>query len=55
MKTLRISEELCIPAESAVTATLVAYGGKGMGKTNFGSVWVARKGADAYRVRAGKS
>ena len=39
MKTLRISPDLALPL-SAVTATTVVYGGKGMGKTNFGAVLV---------------
>lgn len=38
MKTLRISPDLALPLDT-VTNTLVAYGGKGMGKTNLGSVW----------------
>lgn len=36
---LRLSEDLTLPTD-AVTATLVVYGGKGMGKTNLGSVLV---------------
>jgi hypothetical protein len=36
-KTLKISDELSLPLD-AVTQTLVVYGGKGMGKTNFGGV-----------------
>lgn len=36
---LRVAEDLWLPAD-VVTATLVAYGGKGMGKTNLGSVLV---------------
>jgi hypothetical protein len=36
---LRISEELSLPLD-AVTSTLIIYGGKGMGKTNFGSVLI---------------
>lgn len=35
---LYISAELSLPRE-AVTSTFVVYGGKGMGKTNFGSVF----------------
>lgn len=38
-KKLRISLGLSLPAD-AVTSTLVVYGGKGMGKTNFASVLV---------------
>jgi uncharacterized protein len=37
-RALRISDELSLPAEAA--STLVIYGGKGMGKTNLGSVLV---------------
>jgi hypothetical protein len=36
---LRISEDLALPID-AVTSTLIIYGGKGMGKTNFGSVLI---------------
>lgn len=36
---LRISADLALPS-SAQTQTVVVYGGKGMGKTNFGSVLV---------------
>lgn len=39
MSKLRISAELTLP-EDVVTSTLVVYGGKGMGKTNLGSVLV---------------
>ena len=39
MSKLKISNDLSLPA-SAQTQTLVVYGGKGMGKTNFGSVLV---------------
>jgi uncharacterized protein len=35
---LRISDELQLPADEAQTQTMVVYGGKGMGKTNFGAV-----------------
>lgn len=35
---LKISDELGLPRD-AVTSTFVVYGGKGMGKTNFGSVF----------------
>ncbi|MEN3369977.1 MAG: hypothetical protein V7609_2120 [Verrucomicrobiota bacterium] len=38
MRKLHISPDLALPAE-AVTSTFVVYGGKGMGKTNFGSVF----------------
>lgn len=38
MTRLHISESLSLPVE-AVTQTIVVYGGKGMGKTNFGSVF----------------
>jgi len=37
MTKLRISEDLALPPET-VTSTLIVYGGKGMGKTNFGAV-----------------
>lgn len=36
-KTLRISPDLSLPADT-VTSTLIVYGGKGMGKSVFGSV-----------------
>jgi hypothetical protein len=36
---LRISEDLLLPKDT-VTSTLIVYGGKGMGKTNFGAVLV---------------
>lgn len=39
MTKLRISADLALPPE-VVTSTLVVYGGKGMGKTNLGSVLV---------------
>jgi len=38
-RSLHISSALSLPP-TAVTSTLVVYGGKGMGKTNFGSVLV---------------
>jgi hypothetical protein len=38
-RVLRISPDLALPLD-AVTSTLVIYGGKGMGKTNLGSVLV---------------
>lgn len=37
MKNLRIADDLKLPRD-VVTSTLVVYGGKGMGKTNLGSV-----------------
>lgn len=37
--TLKIADGLSLPADT-VTSTLVVYGGKGMGKTNFGAVLV---------------
>jgi hypothetical protein len=39
MTKLRISPDLALP-EAAVTSTDIVLGGKGMGKTNFGSVYV---------------
>lgn len=39
MSKLRIAPELALP-EDVVTSTVVIYGGKGMGKTNLGSVLV---------------
>jgi hypothetical protein len=36
-RTLHVSAQLSLPPD-VVTATLIVYGGKGMGKTNFGSV-----------------
>jgi hypothetical protein len=36
---LRISPDLELP-RNTVTSTLIVYGGKGMGKTNFGGVLV---------------
>ena len=36
---LRISDGLSLPI-ATVTSTLIVYGGKGMGKTNFGAVLV---------------
>src|SRR4051812_19311788 len=39
MTKLRLAPDLLMPDE-AVTSTFVVYGGKGMGKTNFGSVFV---------------
>jgi hypothetical protein len=45
---LHISDDLSLPAD-AVTSTLVVYGGKGMGKTNFGSVLVEELAANGLR------
>lgn len=39
MSGLRIADGLCLPLDTT-TSTLIVYGGKGMGKTNFGSVLV---------------
>ena len=39
MNSLKISNNLSLP-RSAVTSTIIVYGGKGMGKTNLGSVLV---------------
>lgn len=39
MSKLRISYQLLLPKDT-VTSTLIVYGGKGMGKTNFGAVLV---------------
>ena len=39
MKKLHISPNLALPLD-AITSTLVVYGGKGMGKTNFGGVLI---------------
>lgn len=39
MSGLRVSPDLTLPLDT-VTSTLVVYGGKGMGKTNFGAVLV---------------
>jgi hypothetical protein len=36
-RVLHLSPDLALPVD-AVTQTLVVYGGKGMGKTNFGAV-----------------
>jgi uncharacterized protein len=35
---LHIANNLALPASDAVTRTMVVYGGRGMGKTNFGTV-----------------
>jgi hypothetical protein len=45
---LRISPDLALPY-STVTATTVVYGGKGMGKTNFGAVLVEELSAAGLR------
>lgn len=37
MKQLKVSQDLTLPTDT-VTSTLIVYGGKGMGKTNLGSV-----------------
>ena len=37
-KLLQISPDLKLPAAETTTGTIVVYGGKGMGKTNFGAV-----------------
>ena len=47
-KKLQISPALSLPAE-AVTQTLVVYGAKGMGKTNFGSVFAEELYAASLR------
>jgi hypothetical protein len=47
-KLLRISPDLALPY-STVTATTVVYGGKGMGKTNFGAVLVEELSAAGLR------
>lgn len=39
MKQLRISLDLRLPAHEAQTQTIVVYGAKGMGKTNFAAVF----------------
>jgi len=46
---LRISPELQLPALEAQTQTIVVYGGKGMGKTNFGAVLAEELAANALR------
>ncbi len=48
MSKLHISEELLLPKD-VVTSTLIVYGGKGMGKTNFGSVLVEELTAAGLR------
>lgn len=47
-KKLRISEDLQLPLD-AQTSTVVVYGGKGMGKTNLGSVLVEEYARAALR------
>jgi hypothetical protein len=47
-KRLRISADLELPLD-AVTQTLIVYGGKGMGKTNFGSVFAEEMYAAGLR------
>lgn len=47
-KGLKISDELTLP-RNAVTSTIVVYGGKGMGKTNFGAVLVEELSANGLR------
>lgn len=47
---LRLSPDLELPTD-AVTSTLVVYGGKGMGKTNLGSVGETRRLEGFYAVR----
>jgi hypothetical protein len=39
VRTLHVSRDLSLP-EDTVTSTLIVFGGKGMGKTNFGAVLV---------------
>src|SRR3990167_2477394 len=46
---LRVAEKLHFPPD-AVTSTLVIYGGKGMGKTNLGSVYIEELVASGLRV-----
>ncbi len=48
MKALRVASSLSLPLD-AVTSTLVVYGGKGMGKTNFASVLVEEIDANGLR------
>jgi hypothetical protein len=48
---LRISDSLSLPP-ATVTSTLVTYGGKGMGKTNFGSVLAEELAAARLRFSA---
>lgn len=48
MRQLKISPDLKLPLD-AVTQTIVVYGGKGMGKTNFGSVFAEELAKAALR------
>lgn len=48
MKPLQVSDQLSLPVDT-VTSTLVVYGGKGMGKTNFGAVLVEELSATGLR------
>ncbi|HZU33138.1 MAG TPA: hypothetical protein VFB79_18630 [Candidatus Angelobacter sp.] len=48
MKKLKISHSLALPAD-AVTQTLIVFGGKGMGKTNFATVLAEEFSAVAQR------
>jgi hypothetical protein len=47
-RVLHISEDLSLPL-ATVTSTVIVYGGKGMGKTNFGSVLVEELSAAKQR------
>jgi uncharacterized protein len=49
VKRLRISDGLALPAHEAQTQTFVVYGGKGMGKTNFGAVFAEELHANDLR------
>jgi uncharacterized protein len=51
MTKLRISDSLSLPP-ATVTSTLITYGGKGMGKTNFGSVLAEELAAARLRFSA---
>jgi len=48
-KRLHIADDLSLPALEAQTQTIVVYGGKGMGKTNFGSVVAEELAANGLR------
>lgn len=48
MRKLRISVELSLPPDT-VTSTIIVYGGKGMGKTVFGSVLAEELDANSLR------
>ena len=48
---LHISTDLALPIDT-VTSTLIVYGGKGMGKTNFGSVLVEELTRSEFSSRA---